>query len=108
MTVKALAEKYGFEPASIPYPEREIHGCYIGDLLSWVMGRAEADNIWITIMTNVNVTAVGSLTDVSAVIIAEGAKPDASLVEIAQEKGVNILMSDLTAFELAVKISNDI
>ena len=27
-------------------------GCYCGDLLSWVMGRAPADGVWLTIMSN--------------------------------------------------------
>ena len=44
---------------------RDITGCYIGDLLSWVMSKAQSGNIWITIMTNVNIVAVASLTDVA-------------------------------------------
>ena len=29
---------------------REVKGCYCGDLLSWVMGRAKADDAWLTVM----------------------------------------------------------
>lgn len=108
MTVKELQEKYSFEILSLPHPEREVSGGYIGDLLSWVMGRAGEDNAWITIMTNVNIAAVAALADVSVVIIAEGAKPDLSVVETAEAKGVNILSSTQTAYELAVRICNDI
>ena len=28
---------------------REVKGCYCGDLLSWVMGRAKADDAWLTV-----------------------------------------------------------
>ncbi len=108
MTVNELAVKYSLEVLSMPCPEREVTGGYVGDLLSWVMGRAQADNAWITIMTNVNIAAVGALADVSVVIIAEGARPDASVIETAVEKGVNILLTDETAFTVAVKISSDI
>lgn len=108
MTVKELSVKYSLEPASMPCPEREVAGGYVGDLLSWVMGRAEADNAWITIMTNVNIAAVGALSDVSVVIVAEGAKPDESVIATAKDKGVNILLTEKTAYETAVMISKDI
>lgn len=108
MTVKELQEKYSFEILSLPQPEREVSGGYIGDLLSWVMGRAGENNAWITIMTNVNIVAVAALSDVSVIIIAEGAKPDAAVIETAEAKGVNLLSSTKTAYELAVTICNDI
>ena len=63
MTVEELSNACGFEPLCMPHPEREVSGCYIGDLLSWVMGRAQEDNAWITIMSNINVIAVASLAD---------------------------------------------
>lgn len=108
MTVKELAEKYAFEIISMPDPDREVRGGYVGDLLSWVMGRAEADNAWITIMTNVNIAAVGSLADVAVIIIADSAKPDAAVIETALEKGVNILLTDMTSYETAVRISGSV
>ena len=40
-------------------------GVYAGDLLSWVMGRAESGNVWITIMSNINIVAVATLADVA-------------------------------------------
>ena len=108
MTVKELAEKYSVEVLSLPAPDREVSGGYCGDLLSWVMGRAEADNAWITIMTNVNIVAVAALTDVAVIIIAEGARPDENVICTAKEKGINILLTEDTAYNMAVKISKDI
>lgn len=108
MTVKELAEKYSFEVLSAPQPQRQIKGGYSGDLLSWVMGKAQPDNAWITIMTNVNVLAVASLADVAVVIITENARPDDSVIETAREKGINLLLTDGTSFDTAVKISADI
>ena len=61
MTVANLAALDGICALICPDPEREIGGVYIGDLLSWVMGRAKADDAWITIMTNINVVAVAAL-----------------------------------------------
>lgn len=108
MTVKELAEKHSFEVLALPNPVREIKGAYVGDLLSWVMGRSKADNVWITIMTNVNVLAVASLTDSSVVIFAENARPDETVIKTACEKGINLLLSTDTSFDTAVKISSDV
>lgn len=104
MLVKEL-EAHGFEPLSLPDGDREIDGVYIGDLLSWVMGRAQMDNAWITIMTNVNVIAVASLADTSCVILAEGVEMPADLVETAEEKEINILRSKLPIYETALQLS---
>ena len=92
----------------MPDPEREINGAYIGDLLSWVMGRAQADNAWITIMSNINVIAVASLSDVACVILAEGVKLDDSVRNTAEMKGINVLTSPLPAYDTALTISGKI
>ena len=105
MTVNLLAEKCGFTPTALPDPDREINGCYIGDLLSWVMGRAQADEAWITIMSNINIVAVASLADVSCVILAEGVTAPENVRSAAEAKGVNILISDKPAFETAKAIT---
>lgn len=105
MTVRELAESCSFGTISLVNGEHQVSGAYIGDLLSWVMGRASADNAWITIMSNINVIAVASLSDVSCVIFAEGVTPDDDIVSVAKEKGINLLCSELPTYETAVKIS---
>ena len=96
---------HGFEALALPDGEREIDGVYIGDLLSWVMGRAQMDNAWITIMTNVNVVAVASLADTSCVILAEGVAMTDELKDTAQAKDVNILGSSEPIYETAVRLA---
>ncbi len=102
MTVNDISKFKNFEPLVIADGEREIKGGYIGDLLSWVMGRAKQDDAWITIMTNINIVAVAALTDVSCVIIAEGAKPEQEVLDTAKEKEINIISSSLPAYETAL------
>ena len=104
MTVNELAALQGFSPVVIDDGEREIGGIYIGDLLSWVMGRAKADDAWITIMSNINIVAVASLADTACVILAEGVSLDASVIETANAKGVNILTAAMPAYETAQAI----
>ena len=101
MKVNELASLEGFSVVALPDGEREISGVYIGDLLSWVMGRAKADDAWITIMSNINIVAVASLADVACIILAEGVTLDAAVTETANAKGINVLTCTLPAYEAA-------
>jgi hypothetical protein len=98
-------QAHGFQPISLPDGDREIDGVYIGDLLSWVMGRAQMDNAWITIMSNVNVIAVATLADTACVVLAEGVAMPEELVQTAEAKDVNILSSAEPIYETAVKLA---
>ena len=105
MTVAKLAELASLTPITVSDPDREVEGAYVGDLLSWVMGRAEESNAWITIMSNVNVIAVASLVDVSCVILAEGVKLDDDVEKTAESKGINILSTEKSAYEIAKQLA---
>ena len=105
MTIEKLASQLNFSPLCMPVPEREVCGVYIGDLLSWVMGKAESGNVWITIMSNINIVAVASLTDVSAILVTENVSLDDEIIKTATEKGINILSTSLSSYEAATKIA---
>lgn len=105
MTVLSLKEALNLTAFALPQDDRQIRGGYAGDLLSWVMGRAEADEAWITIMSNPNIVAVATLTDVSCVILCEGVVPDAGVASLAAEKGINLLGSELSAFALSARVN---
>lgn len=104
MTVKDLLSKLPLTPLALPCDSREIKGAYTGDLLSWVMGRAKADQALVTIMTNVNVLAVASLLDLSAVILCDSVTPDDSVIATALEKEVNLLSFEGTSYEMCAAL----
>ena len=106
MKIKDLCEKGGIHAVHIADPEREVNGVYIGDLLSWVMGKAESGNAWITIMNNINVLAVASLTDVSCVILAEGVTIDGDILETARAKEINVLRAEAPIYQVALTLSD--
>jgi predicted transcriptional regulator len=85
--------------------DREVTDCYIGDLLSWVMGRAPEDSAWLTVMGNINSIAVASLADVSCIILVENAALDAEAEAKARMHGITILSTEENSYSLAVKIS---
>ena len=104
MTVKELAERLNLTPINIDEEEREIHGAYTGDLLSWVMGRAKSGNVWVTIMSNINVIAVATLCDVSMIILSEDSHLDNDALEKAKNQGINVFTSSKTSYELCAEI----
>ncbi len=106
MTVSELLGRADLKAAALPDGDREVTGVYIGDLLSWVMGRAASGDAWITIMSNSNIVAVATLADTACVILAEGVQPDEGVAQLAKQKGINLLLSEVSAYETALRLSD--
>ena len=104
MTVRELIEKTGYEPLLLSEEDREVTGGYAGDLLSWVMGRAESGDCWVTIMSNVNVAAVGQLTDCACIVFSEDVRPDDAVVNAAKLHGLNLLLTEKSTFEVCAEV----
>ena len=105
MTVNELKEKLNLKPLVEDDYDREVSDCYIGDLLSWVMGRAPADSAWLTVMGNINSIAVATLADVSCIILTENAALDDNAKVKAEMHGVNILTTEENSYRIAVALS---
>ena len=105
MTVNELKEKLDLKPLVEDDYDREVTDCYVGDMLSWVMGRAPADSAWLTVMGNINSIAVATLADCACIILVENAALDDNAREKADMHGVNILTTPMNSYKLAVKIS---
>lgn len=80
-------------------------GVYAGDLLSRAMSHVEAGNVWITIMNNMNVIAVASLTEAACVILAEGVALVPEALAAAREKDICVLSSEKTVYQLCAEIA---
>lgn len=104
MLASELAKELGLTTVNAGETDNEVTGCYIGDMLSVVMSRAEEGDIWLTVQANVNIDAVAALTGCAAIVIVEGMNPDADTVEKAKAQDITIYRSDDTAFSLACKI----
>lgn len=106
MTVKELRRLLSAEKINIADENREITCGYAGDLLSHVMQYAPKNSCWLTVMTNVNVCAVATLADIAVVVICDGCRLIGSVQETAEEKGVNIIRTDLDIFSAAKVVSD--
>lgn len=106
MTVQELITLTGATDMTPDIPkEKQVTCGYTCDLLSWVMAHGTAGMAWITVQTHMNVIAVASLMEMSAVIVPEGIQMEEATLEKAREEGVCVLQSNKTAYELCAALS---
>ena len=105
MDVKELIEKLGLKVLCGENTDKKINGCYCGDLLSWVMSRAQEGDVWLTVMGNVNSVGVAVLADVACIVLTENAPLDKDALSRAQQNDVIILQTEKNSYEMAAAIS---
>lgn len=81
-----------------------VTGGYVGDLLSWVMARAQSGNAWITVMGNINAPAVATLTGCAMIILAENAPLDEEAKAKCDMGSIPVYASEENAYSLAVRL----
>lgn len=84
--------------------DREIEGCYVSDLLSDVMGNADAGNIWITLQTHKNVMAIASLKELACVIIVKNLSPNEDTLNQSNDEDIPILQTPMSTYEVTGKV----
>lgn len=102
MSLQEVIEKLNLSVLTDPkdFSELTPSGGYAADLLSCVMAGAKQRNLWITLQAHLNIVAVAALLDLTAVIITEGAAPDAGTIAKANEEGVTLLSTNRPTFEV--------
>ncbi|MBR2553217.1 MAG: hypothetical protein IKR06_00040 [Erysipelotrichaceae bacterium] len=103
MKVTEMIEKTGFKTVYLG-EDREVAGVYCGDLLSWVMGKGQPEQAWITVQSHLNVIAVAVLREFSCIVLAEQAEFPEEVIERAKNEGLTLLYSDLPVYETAVRL----
>lgn len=105
MNLVELVNKCGLKVVNELYqPATDISGGYTSDLLSDVIANTKKDNIWITMQTHLNIIAVASLKELSAIIIVMDKDIQKDAKEKADEEKITILKTDLTAFQISGKM----
>ena len=89
MTVKEVLELIEAKDMTPETDKNTEVSCgYTCDLLSWVMAHGTAGMAWVTVQTHMNVIAVASLMEMSAVIIPEGIEMEEPSVERRRKKAL--------------------
>ena len=104
LTVSGFADACGLTVLTPGEEDRAVTGGYCGDLLSWVMGRAQAGDAWFTVMGNVNAIAVATLADAACIVLTEASPLDDEAAAKARQQGGAVLQSEQNAYQLAVAL----
>lgn len=102
--ISVLKEKLSLKCIS-EVPMSKCTGVYSGDLLSRVMCKAKRGDIWITVMSNINVIAVAYLVGISCIILTEGVELTVDDAVIAKNKGVCVYSTNYSTYESCKIIS---
>jgi len=104
VTVRDFVRQSGYRILSCAdkADKTEITGVYICDLLSMAMSRIKDGDLWITVHTNINIVAVACLTNASCIVIPENIEVEELTINKAEEKGVIIVQSPDTAYEICI------
>lgn len=104
MKIIEVCEKLGLKILVEGDSDREVTGGYCGDLLSWVMGRAQSGDCWFTVMGNINAIAVAVLADCACIVLTENAPLDDDAKARAEMQGVTVLATEENAYAMANKL----
>ena len=105
MNLKEIAEKLNLETRfAVDNLETEVNTGYSSDLLSDVLANSNEKDLWITLQIHPNIVAIASIKDLAGIVIINGREPEEETIESAKEKGVSIMVSKMTAFELSGKL----
>jgi xanthine dehydrogenase iron-sulfur cluster and FAD-binding subunit A len=106
MTLNEIIEQLELIPLTRPqdYAALSPGAGYTSDLLSCVMAGAAHKGLWVTLQAHTNIVAVAALLDLCAVIITEGALPDAATIQKANEEGVILLSTQRPSFHVVGKL----
>ena len=84
---------------------RNVKGGYTGDLLSFVIGHAKEEDVWVTVQGHMNTLAVAVMVGISAVILAEGVEIDEAVKIRANAEQIPVLVSERDSFTLSHEIA---
>jgi hypothetical protein len=106
MTLQEVIDQLNLNVLTQPANFSEVTptGGYTSDLLSCVMAGAKKGAVWVTLQAHLNIVAVAALLEMSAVIITEGAQPEAATIQKANEEGIILLSTDRQSFEVVGRL----
>lgn len=105
MKLNDVVKEFGLEvKTGADKLDREVAGGYVSDLLSDVLAHAEDGVLWVTLHIHQNVVAVASHKDLAGIILVQGRQPEKDTIAKAEEEGIPILVTGLSAFEIVGRL----
>lgn len=108
MTVEKLTQIINAQNVTEKLPLDAPVTCgYTCDLLSWVMAKGEKGMAWVTVQNHMNVVAVAVLAEMACIILPEGVTMETGALEKAEEEGIPVLCSPLSAYAICAAMAKE-
>jgi predicted transcriptional regulator len=105
MNLSDVVKEFGLEvKTGANHLDREVSSGYVSDLLSDVLAHADEGTLWVTLHIHQNIVAVASHKDLAGIIVVQGRQPEKDTIAKAEEEGIPVLVSGLSAFELVGRL----
>lgn len=105
MNLRQIATSLSLVPVTAEEKlDREVSGCYAGDLLSCAMKGARKGEVWLTVQSHANIVAVAVLLDLAAVVVTEGSPLDSATIDRANAEGVVLLTTREPTYPIAGRL----
>jgi predicted transcriptional regulator len=83
----------------------QINKLFASDLLSHAMGNAQENDLFITVLNNVNVLGVASLLDFSGVIFTHNISVNDAIIKKANELNIPLIKTSLSTVQVVIKLN---
>ena len=105
MKLNQIVEKLNLEArVAVNNLDAKVRNGYVSDLLSDVLANSDENDLWITLQIHPNIVAIASMKGLSGIVIINAREPEEQTLEKAKEKGLPIMVSDMSAFELSGRL----
>ena len=106
MKLKSITQILGYKELVENREYKEFSDGYTSDLLSDVMGNANAESVLITIQAHKNTIAVATLTDLRAIILCNGRKAPDDMLKAAEDESIAIYQTSDNQFTASWKLKD--
>jgi hypothetical protein len=105
MKLKQIVEKFDLKvTCNVDKLDVDVRNGYVSDLLSDVLANSEENDLWITLQIHPNIVAIASMKGLAGIVTINGREPQEETITNAEEKGIPIMVSQMTAFELSGRL----
>lgn len=84
--------------------EKDIHTAFGSDLMSDVLAFVKDQSLLLTGLINSQVVRTAEMMDILAVCFVRGKNPPEDVVELAKEKGITLLRTELTLYNASGRL----
>lgn len=79
--------------------DKEIEMAFSADMISDILLMCREQTLLLTGMAHLQVIKTAEICDLAAVVFVRGKRPEREVIELAEQKGIPVLLSKLTLYE---------